>query len=89
LQEARDREKRKHMKMKGNRPNLELRGAVNPSEVSFWSYTEARDAGAKAHKEVFDHCDEECTKKQLDAYHVGKADIPPDAPVVTRIVLQR
>lgn len=89
LQSARDRQKRMHMKKRANQPNKELRGAVNDSEVSFWNYTEARDAGAKAHKEVFDHCDEECTKKQLDAYHVSKADIPPDAPVVTFLVLQK
>jgi len=36
---------------------------------SNWRYKHARDAGAKALKIAAPHCNEECIKKQLDAYH--------------------
>lgn len=40
-----------------------------PLQQSYWNYGEARDTGATAHKRAFPHCDQECTKRQLDAYH--------------------
>ena len=80
-QGSRDRIKRQYMHQRRNDP-LKVWGA---DEISYWTYAEARDAGAKAHKQTFRHCDEECTKKQLDAYHTepGGANIEADAPVRT------
>jgi hypothetical protein len=40
-----------------------------PLQKSYWNYGEARDTGATAHKRAYPHCDRECTKRQLDAYH--------------------
>jgi hypothetical protein len=36
---------------------------------------DSRDAGVKAHKMAFPHCDEACTKKQLDDCHKNKCGI--------------
>jgi hypothetical protein len=41
----------------------------HPNDVSYWNYGEARDAGVAAHHAAFPHCNQECTAKQLDAYH--------------------
>ncbi len=49
---------------------------------SFWSYSEARDAGAKAHTVATGgRCNEECIKKQLDSYHKDDCGIGEDDPV--------
>jgi hypothetical protein len=50
---------------------------------SRWTYDDASNAGAKAHRTVHPHCRESCTKAQLDAYHTGAAGIQPDTPVRT------
>ncbi|MFC3148298.1 PAAR-like domain-containing protein [Piscinibacterium candidicorallinum] len=44
-------------------------------------YSDLRDCGAASVKKVFGHCSEDCTKEQLDNYHVKTAKIPPDDPV--------
>lgn len=49
--------------------------------VSKWRYKEARNAGAKAHKIAFPHCNEECVKKQLDAYHKDECKISENTPL--------
>ena len=48
---------------------------------SKWRYKHARDAGAKAHKIAFPHCDEECIKKQLDAYHKDQCGFGENTPL--------
>lgn len=37
--------------------------------VSKWTYAQAREAGVFAHKTAFPHCNSECIRRQLDAYH--------------------
>jgi hypothetical protein len=49
--------------------------------VSKWTYSEARDAGAKAHKIAFPNCNEDCIKKQLDAYHKDECGLDDDTPL--------
>lgn len=84
LQGNRDRIKRQYMYDRHDEPLK----AWGPDEMSYWTYEEARDAGARSHKQTFPQCDEECTKKQLDAYHTSPqgANIPPDTPVRTYAV---
>jgi len=49
---------------------------------SFWTYGEARDAGAKAHTiAAGGNCNEECIKNQLDSYHKIDCGIGEDDPV--------
>jgi len=55
-------------------------GRTNESR---WRYSDARDAGVLAHKTAFPQCDAECTKAQLDDYHVKEAGIAEDAPMRT------
>jgi hypothetical protein len=50
---------------------------------SYWTYGEARDAGARAHKIANPQCNEECTRRALDAYHKDQAEIDEDEPVRT------
>jgi hypothetical protein len=51
------------------------------SYESYWTYGEARDAGARAHKIANPHCNEECTRRALDAYHKDRAGIDENEPV--------
>lgn len=44
--------------------------------VSKWTYGQARDAGAFAHKTAFPHCNAVCIQNQLDAYHKLDSDTP-------------
>ncbi len=55
----------------------------------YWTYAEARDAGAAAHKCVYPHCSEPCIKAQLDEYHVHRAQVIPDDPMRTDLTLRR
>ena len=49
--------------------------------IARWRYKEARNAGAKAHKIAFPHCNEECVKKQLDSYHKDECGIRENEPL--------
>lgn len=49
--------------------------------LSRWTYRDAADAGARAHNAVHPGCRTECTRAQLDAYHIGILHIEPDDPV--------
>jgi hypothetical protein len=62
-------------------------GGIN--EKSSWTYAEARDTGAMAHKMAFPDCNAECIRKQLDEYHKGKAKVDENAPVRTDTVRRR
>src|SRR5262249_52653958 len=57
-------------------------GGKRSPAVSKWSYGQARDAGAFAHKTAFPHCNAVCIQNQLDDYH-KKCGIKPDTPVRT------
>jgi hypothetical protein len=57
-----------------------------PLQKSYWDYGEASKAGATAHHRAFSHCDPDCTKRQLDAYHQDDPRGPQcaeDAPMRT------
>jgi hypothetical protein len=56
-------------------------GSRNPA-TSKWTYGQARDAGAFAHKTAFPHCNAVCIQNQLDEYH-NKCGIKSDTPVRT------
>lgn len=58
-----------------------LSGGGRGDAESKWSYGEARDCGARAHKIANPHCNEECIKKQLDEYHKDKAGLSEDSPL--------
>ena len=53
----------------------------HPLERSYWTYGEARDTGAMAHKKAFQECELECTKRQLDWYHQNQLGIGEDDPL--------
>jgi hypothetical protein len=38
-------------------------------EVSYWTYDEAASVAVESHQKVFKHCDPNCIRAQLDAYH--------------------
>jgi Toxin PAAR-like domain/GHH signature containing HNH/Endo VII superfamily nuclease toxin 2 len=86
LQELRDQAKRTRMRQRWNAP-LDSWGPNPRKDYSYSTLQESIDDGAKAHKKVFPQCDEECTKKQLEAYHVNEAEIPASTPVRTATVL--
>src|SRR5262245_21215015 len=86
LQELRDQAKRRRMRQRWKSP-LDSWGSDPKQDYSYNTLQESIDDGAKAHKQVFPHCDETCTKKQLEAYHVDEAQIPPNTPVRTATVL--
>lgn len=69
------------------RTGKELCSWVDPEKkgrenVSKWRYKHARDAGVSAHQIAFPHCDEDCIRDQLDAYHKGLG-VREDTPVRT------
>jgi hypothetical protein len=66
---------------------LDSWGSDRQQDYSYATLEESIEDGASAHKQVFPQCDEECTKKQLEAYHVNQAGIPPSTPVRTATVL--
>ena len=66
---------------------LDSWGSDPKQDYSYNTLQESCEDGAKAHKQVFPQCDETCTKKQLEAYHVDEAQIPPNTPVRTATVL--
>jgi hypothetical protein len=39
------------------------------AEESWWTYDEAADVAVDSHQSEFSHCNPECTRAQLDAYH--------------------
>lgn len=51
--------------------------------VSNWTYGQARDAGVATMMMAAPHCDSECIKNQLDAYHKDECGIKEDDPVRT------
>jgi Domain of unknown function (DUF4150)/GHH signature containing HNH/Endo VII superfamily nuclease toxin 2 len=55
----------------------------HPNDRSYWNYGEARDTGAAAHHKAFPHCDPDCTRRQLDAYHQDQLGIADEAPLRT------
>lgn len=59
---------------------LEKGGGREPA-VSHWNYGEARDSGVLAHKTAFPHCNDVCTKNQLDDYHKNKCGMEDETPV--------
>ena len=86
LQQERDRLKRMRMQQRWNDP-LNSWGPDARSDFSYSTLQESIEDGARAHQKVFPQCNETCTKKQLEAYHVNEAQIPPDTPVRTTTVL--
>ncbi|WDH20456.1 PAAR-like domain-containing protein [Pseudomonas chlororaphis] len=38
-------------------------------ERSYWTYDEAASVAVESHQKVFKHCDPDCIRAQLDAYH--------------------
>lgn len=53
-----------------------------------WTYSNARDTGAAAHKAVNPQCDEKCAKAQLDAYHKDRCGVKDDTPLRTDPVIR-
>lgn len=86
LQELRDKAKRRRRAQCKNEP-LDSWGPDPNRDYSYATLQDSIEDGARAHKQVFPHCDEECTKKQLEAYHVDEAEIPAQTPVRTATVL--
>ncbi len=46
-----------------------------------WTYKDAREAGALAHKTAFPHCNSQCVSNQLDDYHKNKCGMSDSTPV--------
>jgi hypothetical protein len=86
MQTLRDRAKRQRMRQNWNDP-LDSWGPNPQKDNSYATLGETIEDGARAHQQVFPQCDEECTKKQLVAYHVDEAQIPASTPVRTATVL--
>jgi len=51
-----------------------------PAEAK-WTYKDAREAGALAHKTAFPHCNAVCISNQLDDYHKNKCGLSDDTPL--------
>lgn len=66
MQAARDRIKRN---CKSQRYKDGPLASWGPGEDSWWTYGEAASAGVAAHQQEYPHCDEGCTRSQLDTYH--------------------
>jgi hypothetical protein len=65
MQAHRDQIKRRHVRGTGGVP-LQMWSA---QEESHWTYDEAADAGVQSHQRENRHCNPDCTRAQLDAYH--------------------
>ncbi len=66
----------------GAGPQIKKGGTERGPAESKWTYGQARDAGAFAHKTAFPHCNAVCIQNQLDEYH-NKCGIQSDTPVRT------
>lgn len=64
MQDRRDAIKRRHRNMNKGVPLTMWLGAE-----SHWTYDEAASAGVQSHQKENSHCDPDCTRAQLDAYH--------------------
>jgi Domain of unknown function (DUF4150)/GHH signature containing HNH/Endo VII superfamily nuclease toxin 2 len=69
-------------KWPGAGPLIKRGGDERRPAESKWTYGQARDAGAFAHKTAFKHCNAVCIQNQLDAYH-NKCGVKSDTPVRT------
>ena len=87
MQAARDQMK-KQFKYNCIRENGSPLHVFGKDEESYWTYNQASATGAKAHKIANPHCNEACTKAQLDAYHRDDPSGPRiggDEPVRTYV----
>jgi Domain of unknown function (DUF4150)/GHH signature containing HNH/Endo VII superfamily nuclease toxin 2 len=62
-------------------PLLKPGGTARGPAESKWDYSDARETGVMAHKMAFPHCNSECIRKQLDAYHKDELGLEDDTPV--------
>ncbi|RQP25395.1 PAAR-like domain-containing protein [Piscinibacter terrae] len=86
LQSLRDKAKRRRRNACRGQA-LDSWGPDPASDHSYATLGESIEDGAWAHKQAFPQCEKACTEKQLEAYHVDEAGIPPETPVRTATVL--